>query len=74
MSIDIPLTEFDRSGGLTTYGQELFWKEVDRALRKFDADKIKLLPRGPQNLQHVPATHHEISKSDRTQHKWEESH
>ena len=46
MSIDVPLDEFDRQGNLTNIGKNSFWREVDRAMRKFDIGDIKLIPRG----------------------------
>ena len=45
MSIDIDLNEFDYSGGLTQTGMNAFWKEVNRAMSKFDTGKITLKPR-----------------------------
>ena len=46
MSIDVRLNEFDRQGNLTNIGKNNFWREVDRAMGKFDLGDIKLLPRG----------------------------
>ena len=54
MSIDVDLNEFDHQGNLTSYGKSLFWREVHRALKKFDRDQIKLKPRKPGVQQ--PAT------------------
>ena len=45
MSIEVPLDEFTLLGNLTVPGKISFWKEVDCALKKFDADKITLKPR-----------------------------
>ena len=50
MSIEVNLTEYDLQGNLTSIGKELFWKEVDRAMRKFDRKQIPLHPR-----KYVPA-------------------
>ena len=55
MSIDVNLDEFDRLGNLTSIGKDNFWKEVDRAIKKFDRGSIKLLPRKfqPLNAKHT---------------------
>ena len=45
MSIDIDSTEFDLQGNLTTNGKNDFWKEINRAMRKFDNNDITLQPR-----------------------------
>ena len=45
MSIDIRFDEFDNMGNLTKIGKANFWREVDRAMKKFEAGDIKLLPR-----------------------------
>ena len=45
MSIDICFDEFDSMGNLTKIGKANFWCEVDRAMEKFEAGDIKLLPR-----------------------------
>ena len=45
MSIEIRSDEFDLQGNLTAIGKSEFWKEVDRAIKKFDMGSIKLLPR-----------------------------
>ena len=49
MSIDIKKEEFDRQGNLTSIGKTSFWREVDRAVHKFDWGDIKLLPRKNNN-------------------------
>ena len=43
--MDVPLDEFNRQGDLTNIGKNSFWREVDRAMKKFDLGDIKLLPR-----------------------------
>ena len=45
MSIDIQPDEFDLQGNLTSAGKAEFWKEVNRAMRKFDNNDITLNPR-----------------------------
>ena len=45
MSIDVKLDKFDRQGNLNSFGKEIFWKEVDSAIKKFNAGKISLKPR-----------------------------
>ena len=45
MPIEVVSNEFDLQGNLTSLGKESFWKEVDKAMRKFDANEIKLRPR-----------------------------
>ena len=45
MSIDVSEMEFNATGNLSLEGKKTFWKEVDRALRKFDLGSIKLHPR-----------------------------
>ena len=45
MSIDMQLSEYDNLGTLTAFEKSEFWKEIDRAMKKFDLYEIKLLPR-----------------------------
>ena len=45
MSIDVDAQDFDLSGYLTSAGKSTFWREVDRAMRRFDMGDIKLRPR-----------------------------
>ena len=45
MSIEVDPSRFDHWGNLSTHGTNIFWNEVDRAMEKFDKDKIKLKPR-----------------------------
>ena len=45
MSIDIQHDDFDVGGSLTTQGKATFWREVNRAVEKFDSDSITLRPR-----------------------------
>ena len=45
MSIDIDSTEFDLQGNLTSNGKNDFWKEINRAMWKFDNNDITLQPR-----------------------------
>ena len=44
MSIDVNMREFDLHGNLTSAGYLTFWREVDRAIKKFVQGDIKLLP------------------------------
>ena len=39
------IEHFDRMGNLSTKGIHNFWKELDDLLDRFDAYKVKLLPR-----------------------------
>ena len=59
MSIEVHAEEFDRQGNLTSTGKSDFWQEVDRAITKFDAGKISLLPR---NVFNNPAKNKGIKK------------
>ena len=45
MSINVRAQEYHHSGDLTSIGREEFWKEVNRAMQKFDNDEISLRPR-----------------------------
>ena len=40
---------FDRSGNLSIAGKKAFWMELDDLIRRFDGNKVKLLP-NPKNL------------------------
>ena len=51
ISIEVQDNEFDMTGHLTTSGMNTFWKEMDRGLKHFDCDEIKLLPRIPSKQQ-----------------------
>ena len=53
MSIDVKLNEFDCLGDMSLTSKANFWKEINRAVQKFDEDKITLKPRKNQNA--VPA-------------------
>ena len=53
MSVDVRMDEFDLQGTLTSAGKMDFWHEVDKAMKKFVAGDIKLLPR---KFQGVPQT------------------
>ena len=44
MSIEVRNHEFHHSGKLTLLGKEEFWKEINRALKRFDANEISLKP------------------------------
>ena len=46
MSIDDNLEEYDLIGYLNGMGKIHFWKEVDRAMKKFDLNDISLKSRG----------------------------
>ena len=48
MSIDIHHTNFDNLGKLSSRGQSEFWMEVDKALKRFNLNEIKLRPRKAQ--------------------------
>ena len=50
VSIDIDLHQFDLMGGLTTAGMAQFWRELNRAIQKFDINKVTLRPRSVLNL------------------------
>ena len=50
MSILVDMKEFDMWGDLTTNGKYDFWREVDRAMKKFDLNEITLNPRKNQNV------------------------
>ena len=56
MSIEVRPEEFDRQGNLTLAGKEIFWKEVNRAMRKLDNDVISLFPRKFHNQQNAVKT------------------
>ena len=45
ISIDVHEEGFDLTGELNSIGKESFWKEIDKGLKKFDTNEIKLLPR-----------------------------
>ena len=45
ISITVNQEEFDLQGNLTSAGKLEFWCEVDRGLKNFDLDQIKLKPR-----------------------------
>ena len=52
MSIEVPVEKLTASGDLTKAGKLQFWSEVDKAIQKFDQDKISLKPRfNPSNNQ-----------------------
>ena len=44
MNVEVELSDFDNLGNLLSAGQTHFWKEIDKALKKFDASDIKLRP------------------------------
>ena len=46
MSIEVKPNEFDLLGYLSGAGKINFWKECDRAMKKFDSEEISLKPRG----------------------------
>ena len=48
MSIDVNKNDFDLLGNLTAFGKTMFWKELDRGLKKFDQGLISLHPRKPK--------------------------
>ena len=48
VSIEISLEEYDLWGNMTPDGKSNFWRELDRAIRKFDDGKITLRPRKTQ--------------------------
>ena len=50
MSIEMRSDEFDRQGNLTSAGKSDFWREVDRAITKFNAGRITLLPHTSQTF------------------------
>ena len=50
MSILVDMTEFDMWGDLTMKGKYNFWREVDRAMKKFDLNEITLNPRKNENV------------------------
>ena len=60
VSIEIPHGDFDRQGNLNNVGMNILYKEIDRALHKFDEGKIKLLPRGV-----IPDTSNMTTNNDR---------
>ena len=45
MSIEVESNEFDFTGGLTSAGKSDSWREVNRAMWKFDTGAITLMPR-----------------------------
>ena len=58
MSIEVDLNEFDTFGNLTSFGQSMFWHEIDKAMKKFDCNQITLKPRKSQVIQVVPNAAH----------------
>ena len=63
---------FDHFGNLTFSGKDAFWSEMDHLLRRFDLEKIKLLPNPknpPRNRQHSTSTGHSLAKPG-IPHKW----
>ena len=48
MSIDVPHTSFDSLDKLSSLGQSEFWIKVNKALKRFELNKIKLRPRKAQ--------------------------
>ena len=62
MSIDIRMDEFDLQGNLNPMGKIDFWREVDRAMQKFDTGDIKLKPRCNWNAQ-IPKKEHNNNSS-----------
>ena len=56
MSIEVRSDEFDRQGNLTSAGKSDFCREVDRAITKFDAGRITLLPHTSQTFNKNKAT------------------
>ena len=48
MSIKVDTSGYDNLGNLSSDGKTHFWKEVDRALKRFDSGEIKLKPRKSQ--------------------------
>ena len=56
MSIEVESVDFNMCGSLNSAGKKVFWKEVNRAMRKLDEDQIGLKPRKPKGQQETPAT------------------
>ena len=50
LSINVPDNEFDLRGNLTSAGKVTFWRELDQAIRKYDQEKIPLLPRRQEKI------------------------
>ena len=44
ISTEVPATELDITGKLTTRGGETFWYEINKSLKRFDLDEIQLRP------------------------------
>ena len=61
ISIKVQDNEFDMTGHLTASGMNTFWREMDRGLKIFDRNKIKLLPRSSLKQQNE-------NNSDRSPH------
>ena len=57
------MDEFDLQGNLNPMGKIDFWREVDRAMQKFDTGDIKLKPRRNQNAQILKKEHNNNSSS-----------
>ena len=57
MSIEVRPDEFDLQGNLNSSGKASFWREVDRAMKKFVQGDIKLLPRKFTQAHAAPGRH-----------------
>ena len=76
MSVDIKLDEFDRQGNSNSFGKSLFWKEVDRAMKRFDLGEKTLNPRKQIMAKGItkavgtrPATKHIQNQMHQSQHQ-----